>query len=98
MKKFVIIAAIAALIASYFIFDLGQYLTFQAIKEQVAGAQHQPELAAVELRDEDALVATKQLAQVVRQRIEIAELGRRDGQAPRPCPLGGGADGEVLVE
>ena len=39
MKKFVIIAAIAALIASYFLFDLGQYLTFDAIKEQVANAQ-----------------------------------------------------------
>ncbi len=39
MKKIAIIIALAALIAAYFIFDLGQYLTFEAIKEQVAGAQ-----------------------------------------------------------
>jgi len=39
MKKLIIIAGLAALIASYFIFDLGQYLTFEAIKERVGGAQ-----------------------------------------------------------
>ncbi len=39
MKKIIILLALGALVASYFIFDLGQYLTFEAIKEQVAGAQ-----------------------------------------------------------
>lgn len=36
MKKFIIIAAIVGLIASYFIFDLGSYLTLDGIK-QVSG-------------------------------------------------------------
>ncbi len=36
MKKIIILAAIAALIAAYFIFDLGTYLTIDGIK-QVAG-------------------------------------------------------------
>lgn len=35
MKKIVILAVIAALIAAYFIFDLGQYLSLEGIKEQV---------------------------------------------------------------
>lgn len=39
MKKLLILAVLAALIASYFIFDLGTYLTFEGIKAAVAGAQ-----------------------------------------------------------
>jgi pyruvate/2-oxoglutarate dehydrogenase complex dihydrolipoamide dehydrogenase (E3) component/uncharacterized membrane protein YdjX (TVP38/TMEM64 family) len=39
MKKLVIIAALAALIASYFIFDLGQILTVQGIKGYVEQAR-----------------------------------------------------------
>ncbi|MEM6493478.1 MAG: FAD-dependent oxidoreductase [Pseudomonadota bacterium] len=38
MKRFVIIAAIAALIASYFVFDLGSYLTLDGIKRRAAEA------------------------------------------------------------
>ncbi|MEM7690095.1 MAG: FAD-dependent oxidoreductase [Pseudomonadota bacterium] len=39
MKKIIILAAIAALIASYFLFDLGQYLTIDGIKGVVNWAQ-----------------------------------------------------------
>lgn len=39
MKKILIVAALAALIAAYFIFDLGQYLTLEAIKQLVADWQ-----------------------------------------------------------
>ena len=35
MKKFAILAVIAGLIAAYFIFDLGQYLSLEGVKEQV---------------------------------------------------------------
>lgn len=36
MKKILIVAALAALIAAYFFFDLGQYFTLDAIKQLVA--------------------------------------------------------------
>ena len=36
MKKVIILAALAAVIAAYFIFDLGQYLTLEGIKQGVA--------------------------------------------------------------
>ncbi|MEP3050872.1 MAG: FAD-dependent oxidoreductase [Erythrobacter sp.] len=39
MKKIVILVVLAALAAAYFYFDLGQYLSFEGIKEQVANAQ-----------------------------------------------------------
>ena len=39
MKKLVIIAALAVLIAAYFLFDLGQYLTLEGIKQVVDDAQ-----------------------------------------------------------
>ncbi len=39
MKKLVIIALLAALVAAYFYFDLGEYLTFEGIKAAVADAQ-----------------------------------------------------------
>ncbi|MEP0390678.1 MAG: TVP38/TMEM64 family protein, partial [Erythrobacter sp.] len=39
MKKILIIVALAALIAGFFYFELGQYLTFEAIKSRVEGAQ-----------------------------------------------------------
>ncbi|MDY7097149.1 MAG: FAD-dependent oxidoreductase [Pseudomonadota bacterium] len=39
MKKIIIILALAALAVAYFYFDLGQYLTFDAVKQQVADAQ-----------------------------------------------------------
>ena len=39
MKKIVIIAALAAFVASYFIFDLGSYLTLDGIKQVVDDAQ-----------------------------------------------------------
>ena len=39
MKKLIIILALAALIAAYFIFDLGNILTIQGIKEQVDWAR-----------------------------------------------------------
>ncbi|MBD2841086.1 FAD-dependent oxidoreductase [Erythrobacter rubeus] len=39
MKKIAIIAALAAIVAAYFYFDLGAYLTIEGIKEQVANAQ-----------------------------------------------------------
>ena len=32
MKKLLILAAIAGLVAAYFLFDLGQYLTLEGIK------------------------------------------------------------------
>ena len=38
MKKIIIIAAIAALIAAYFVFDLGTYLTLDGIKQVAAEA------------------------------------------------------------
>ena len=37
MKKLAILAALAAVIAAYFVFDLGQYLTLDGIKGAVAG-------------------------------------------------------------
>jgi len=39
MKKILIILALGALVASYFLFDLGQYLTLDGIKQVVDGAQ-----------------------------------------------------------
>ena len=39
MKKILILAALAALIAAYFIFDLGQYLTIEGIKGVVEDVQ-----------------------------------------------------------
>lgn len=39
MKKVIIIAILLALVAAFFFFDLGQYLTFEAVKSQVEGAQ-----------------------------------------------------------
>ena len=39
MKKILILAVLVALIASYFIFDLGTYLSFEGIKALVADAQ-----------------------------------------------------------
>lgn len=39
MKKILIIAALAALIAAYFLFDLGQYLTLEGTKDRVDDAQ-----------------------------------------------------------
>ncbi|MEO0463481.1 MAG: FAD-dependent oxidoreductase [Pseudomonadota bacterium] len=39
MKKIIIIAAIAALIAAYFLFDLGQYLTLDGIKQIAADVE-----------------------------------------------------------
>lgn len=39
IKKLAIIAVLAALVAAYFIFDLGQYLTIEGIKMQVAAYQ-----------------------------------------------------------
>ncbi|MEM6476825.1 MAG: FAD-dependent oxidoreductase [Pseudomonadota bacterium] len=39
MKKLVIIAGLAVLIAAYFLFDLGQYLTLEGIKRVVDDAQ-----------------------------------------------------------
>lgn len=39
IKKLAIIAVLAALVAAYFIFDLGQYLTIEGIKTQVAAYQ-----------------------------------------------------------
>jgi pyruvate/2-oxoglutarate dehydrogenase complex dihydrolipoamide dehydrogenase (E3) component/uncharacterized membrane protein YdjX (TVP38/TMEM64 family) len=49
MKKFVIIALLAALIAAYFIFDLGSYLTLEGIKQvaQDAGAFYERNPVAV---------------------------------------------------
>lgn len=52
MKKILILAGLAALIAAYFIFDLGQYLTLDGIKgvvEEVQGfyAENQPFVLAV---------------------------------------------------
>lgn len=38
MKKLVIIAALATLIAAYFIFDLGQYLTLEQVKQRAGEA------------------------------------------------------------
>ena len=38
MKKIIIIAAIAALVAAYFVFDLGTYLTLAGIKQVAAEA------------------------------------------------------------
>ena len=35
MKKIIILAALGALIASYFLFDLGQYLTLEGVKQAV---------------------------------------------------------------
>ncbi|MCM0000372.1 MAG: FAD-dependent oxidoreductase [Erythrobacter sp.] len=39
MKKLAIIAVLAALVAAYFIFDLGQYFTIEGVKTQVAAFQ-----------------------------------------------------------
>ncbi len=39
MKKFIIIAGLAALIAAYFVFDLGQYLTLGGLKQAVESAR-----------------------------------------------------------
>ena len=39
MKKLLIIAVLAALVAAYFVFDLGSYLTLEGIKQQVDNAQ-----------------------------------------------------------
>ncbi|MDP2131558.1 MAG: FAD-dependent oxidoreductase [Erythrobacter sp.] len=50
MKKIVILAALAALVAAYFIFDLGQYLTLDGIKAlagDVAAFQQRNPLAVI---------------------------------------------------
>ena len=50
LKKIVILAALAALVAAYFIFDLGQYLTLDGIKAlagDVAAFQHRNPLAVI---------------------------------------------------
>ena len=39
MKKILILVALAALVAAYFFFDLGQYLTLDGIKQVVADVQ-----------------------------------------------------------
>ncbi|MEM7781071.1 MAG: FAD-dependent oxidoreductase [Pseudomonadota bacterium] len=39
MKKLAILAVIAALVAAYFVFDLGAYLTLDGVKEAVEGAR-----------------------------------------------------------
>ncbi|MEQ5788969.1 FAD-dependent oxidoreductase [Erythrobacter sp. NFXS35] len=36
MKKIIILAALAAIVAAYFVFDLGQYLTLSGVKDLVA--------------------------------------------------------------
>ena len=36
MKKIIILAALAAVVAAYFLFDIGQYLTLDGIKQGVA--------------------------------------------------------------
>ncbi len=33
LKKLIILAALAAIVAAYFLFDLGQYLTLEGIKQ-----------------------------------------------------------------
>ncbi|RGP40249.1 Phospholipase D [Altererythrobacter insulae] len=39
MKKLLIILALGAIVAAYFYFDLGTYLSFEGVKQQVANAQ-----------------------------------------------------------
>ncbi len=51
MKKIIILAALAALVAAYFIFDLGQYLTLDGIKAVAA------DLAAFQQRNPIAVIA-----------------------------------------
>ena len=58
MKKIIILAALAALVAAYFIFDLGQYLTLDGIKA-LAG-----ELAAFQQENPLAVIAGFFLAYV----------------------------------
>ena len=50
MKKIIILAALAALVAAYFIFDLGQYLTLDGIKAlagDLAAFQQENPLAVI---------------------------------------------------
>ena len=58
MKKIIILAALAALVAAYFIFDLGQYLTLDGIKA-LAG-----DLAAFQKENPSAVIAGFFLAYV----------------------------------
>ncbi|PKP95729.1 MAG: pyridine nucleotide-disulfide oxidoreductase [Alphaproteobacteria bacterium HGW-Alphaproteobacteria-14] len=51
LKKIVILAALAALVAAYFVFDLGQYLTLDGIKAVAA------DLAAFQQRNPLAVIA-----------------------------------------
>ena len=39
MKKIILVAVLAALVGAFFVFDLGQYLTLEAIKEQQGALQ-----------------------------------------------------------
>ena len=59
MKKLLILAVLAALVAAYFIFDLGQYLTLEGIKALAA------DLAAFQERNALAVIAGFFLAYVV---------------------------------
>ncbi|KPF62042.1 FAD-dependent oxidoreductase [Porphyrobacter sp. AAP60] len=59
MKKIVILAVLAALVAGYFIFDLGQYLTLPGIKALAA------DLAAFQQRNALAVIAGFFIAYVV---------------------------------
>jgi pyruvate/2-oxoglutarate dehydrogenase complex dihydrolipoamide dehydrogenase (E3) component/uncharacterized membrane protein YdjX (TVP38/TMEM64 family) len=47
VKKLAIIAVLAALVAAYFVFDLGQYLTIEGIKGLVASVQQENALAVI---------------------------------------------------
>ncbi len=59
MKKLAILAALAALVAAYFVFDLGQYLTLAGIKALAA------DLAAFQQRNAIAVIAGFFLAYVL---------------------------------
>ncbi|MBU2588892.1 MAG: FAD-dependent oxidoreductase [Alphaproteobacteria bacterium] len=59
LKKFAILAALAALVAAYFVFDLGQYLTLDGIKALAA------DLAAFQQRNPVAVIAGFFLAYVL---------------------------------
>lgn len=58
MKKLIILAVLAALVAAYFVFDLGQYLTLEGIKALAA------DLAAFQERNALAVIAGFFLAYV----------------------------------
>src|SRR6185295_9142253 len=61
------------------------------VDEELAPQQLR-ELAAVHLRHEYALVAVQDLAEVGRERVQVVQVGGRDGVAVRADAAGGGAN------